>query len=658
MQGLFRIVDRLLRLLLMTALLCLPVAPAGADLRTPAWYDSNAVTLAPDWHYRVPINVPAGSSVNSTIKLDVDFNVLLAAMGVSGTFDPNSPRVVRASGALSTVQEFTDTVYTGITDATGNARGEVRFLLQDAGAVTYYLYFDVTQNGVKSANPQTPINGNFEVGATGTAAPSGWIAPVKANANFDAQMRPVETVSVTSAGTVSDGVNPRLVDGGPNTGSFSYLYGWRSVAGAQVTGNPGVTFSRTIVVPATSPGNITFRYKLGGWDAVNWDTTRIDLVNAGGTVLVEMVGLTAGSYATKPYSPNLGAAAVTTTTPGFGSYNGYDCGLNNVHTAGVTIACHSDTWISVTQSLATYAGQTITFRARSFNDTADSSWYQLDDIEWSVVTGTLGTPEAFGVNITSPAPSTGYIPGQFIPITAQVDANPTAATTPVTAQIYDTAGVLAAGGPYILYNDGSHGDVTAGDAIWSNNGSVPAQPAPTVPLSALGNGWTLRVFARDATTSSIAATANGLAHIPTTPTPETQPDFWNVDEILFNTVGAQIVVNKTNSVISDPVNGAANPKMIPGATVRYCILVTNNGPAGALTVITTDALPPATTYVPGSMKSGTTCVGASTVEDDNNSGADESDPFGASISGSTIVAITSSLANAAVMAITFDVTIN
>ena len=81
--------DRLgqvLRIWLILGLLLAPVTPARADLRTgPGWWDENAVGTAGDWHYRVPINVPGGATVNSTIKVDVDFNALLATMGVSGT---------------------------------------------------------------------------------------------------------------------------------------------------------------------------------------------------------------------------------------------------------------------------------------------------------------------------------------------------------------------------------------------------------------------------------------------------------------------------------------------------------------------------------------------------------------------------------------------
>jgi len=41
---------------------------------------------------------------------------------------------------------------------------------------------------------------------------------------------------------------------------------------------------------------------------------------------------------------------------------------------------------------------------------------------------------------------------------------------------------------------------------------------------------------------------------------------------------AQISVTKVSSVIADPVNGTADPKAIPGATIEYLITVTNAGP--------------------------------------------------------------------------------
>lgn len=129
-------------------------------------------------------------------------------------------------------------------------------------------------------------------------------------------------------------------------------------------------------------------------------------------------------------------------------------------------------------------------------------------------------------------------------------------------------------------------------------------------------------------------------------------------DLILTASPATIVRSKTNTLISDPVNGATNPKMIPGALVRYCLTITNSGPGIAADIAITDALPAATTFVPGSMRSGATCATAATVEDDNATGADESDPLGASITGSTISIIQATMAPSSSFAVTFDVTIN
>ena len=54
-----------------------------------------------------------------------------------------------------------------------------------------------------------------------------------------------------------------------------------------------------------------------------------------------------------------------------------------------------------------------------------------------------------------------------------------------------------------------------------------------------------------------------------------------------------VSVTKVSSVVSDPVNGSANPKAIPGAVVEYLISVTNTGdePADADSVSVTDDAP-------------------------------------------------------------------
>ncbi len=355
------------------------------------------------WNYRVPINVPAGAAVNSTIKVDVDFATLLTAVGAAGTFDINSWRVVRADDAtLAATQEWTDAVYAGATDATGDARGELRFLLQDAGPTTYYLYFDVTANGPKAANPQPPINGNFEVGGTGTQSPPGWTA-TKSNNSFDAQIRPSETPNVTTdTGTPST----ETTDGTPFTGGFSYLIGARTNV-EPTNATSAVVLSRTITVPTTNPGNLVFHYRPEGWDssdngANQWDFLRVQLV-AGATT--EIVGPTFGSYVTYPFSPNKGTGQYSNNNSGYGRYNYWDINGRGNHTAGMTLAAGSEPWFTRTYSLAAYAGQTITLRFISNHSVQYKSWTHIDDVEWSVVAATLGTPST---NVVTPGGFNAY----------------------------------------------------------------------------------------------------------------------------------------------------------------------------------------------------------------------------------------------------------
>ena len=79
---------------------------------------------------------------------------------------------------------------------------------------------------------------------------------------------------------------------------------------------------------------------------------------------------------------------------------------------------------------------------------------------------------------------------------------------------------------------------------------------------------------------------------------------------------ATLTLAKTSSVISDPANGTANPKAIPGAVVGYTIAVTNTGASTVdlNSVLLVDSLPPqimigtaaSPTFTQGSPSSGLT----------------------------------------------------
>ncbi len=131
-----------------------------------------------------------------------------------------------------------------------------------------------------------------------------------------------------------------------------------------------------------------------------------------------------------------------------------------------------------------------------------------------------------------------------------------------------------------------------------------------------------------------------------------------LSDITFCNPTTTLTAAKSSTVLSDPVNLANNPKRIPGATIRYCILITNTGAAAASTIIANDAVPSDLAYVPGSITSGTTCATATTAEDDNASGGDENDPFGGSVSGTTVTGIAANLPAGQTFAFAFNATVN
>ncbi len=89
-------------------------------------------------------------------------------------------------------------------------------------------------------------------------------------------------------------------------------------------------------------------------------------------------------------------------------------------------------------------------------------------------------------------------------------------------------------------------------------------------------------------TSALACTnanAGSATALPATPGGTITPALGDVVTCtLTNThvaVSAFLTILKSSSLVSDPVNGAANPKFIPGAIVRYTFTVANTGPAAA-----------------------------------------------------------------------------
>ncbi|HFC92742.1 MAG TPA: hypothetical protein ENJ51_08005 [Leucothrix mucor] len=426
---------------------------------TLAWYDTNNATTAPNWHYRVPINVPANATINSTIKFDVNFNTLMTQLGVTGTFDSNSLRIVRPNEALVLQQEYSERLYNGVLDPASNAQGEIKFILEDAGPSVYYLYFDSIENGAKAISSQAPINGNFE--HSDGAIPTGWITS-SINANGAQNNEVYDTTygdNYSGTLTCSDqAINN--ADTSPNntnspastTGRKWHLLGYRNKCEDGPNGQKEkITISKSITVPASNMGRLNFFFQLQAYDSIDYDLFQISIDN---TVIDH----------TQLNIANTGNA-LTIKTTGIGRRNQYSVSLVD---AG---------WQQGSLNLAPYAGQTITvsFNTTFATDNVFRSWVKLDDIEWSLVVATLGTAEMqlpeismkkTSATISDPingAISPKAIPGALIEYTITATNNGASATDNNSIAIVDAipastalyvADIASAGSGPVKFNNG------------------------------------------------------------------------------------------------------------------------------------------------------------------------------------------------------------
>lgn len=176
---------------------------------------------------------------------------------------------------------------------------------------------------------------------------------------------------------------------------------------------------------------------------------------------------------------------------------------------------------------------------------------------------------------------------------------------------------------------------------------------------ASGNLTTLTEFASTGWRINLPRTVadTGAISFNFVPGGGTSDDFEIDNVTLYTCQPANLSVTKISSVLSDGIS-ASNPKSLPGATIRYCITISNLGTITASNLTISDVIPANVTYVPGSSFTGSSCGTATTAEDDDAAGGDENDPNGMSISGSTVTGTSSSLAGGASFALVFNATIN
>ena len=145
-------------------------AESGAQFRvvvtnTQGSVTSNPATLtlagaAPwwntQWPYRVEVQVGAAgyARTDQVVEAGINFTTLLAGLGVTGAFAPDSVRVVEANGAGAVTDDHIRYQFDGVSsyEPTTNADGQVVFEMEGATAANqtrrYFVYFGLTTNGI------------------------------------------------------------------------------------------------------------------------------------------------------------------------------------------------------------------------------------------------------------------------------------------------------------------------------------------------------------------------------------------------------------------------------------------------------------------------------------------------------------------------------
>lgn len=126
------------------------------------------------------------------------------------------------------------------------------------------------------------------------------------------------------------------------------------------------------------------------------------------------------------------------------------------------------------------------------------------------------------------------------------------------------------------------------------------------------------------------------------------------DDDDYTVQAALLSVTKQSRVVSDPFNGTTNPKMIPGATVEYCIVVVNAAGGGAAdSVSISDAIPANTTFTAGSIRINGTYTGTVPTGTCNADGV-----VGGSFAANTVSGNLGTVAAGTTRTLYFSVTIN
>lgn len=154
----------------------------------------------------------------------------------------------------------------------------------------------------------------------------------------------------------------------------------------------------------------------------------------------------------------------------------------------------------------------------------------------------------------------------------------------------------------------TQGSTSIASTTTTGTGTTIANGATALTMVTAGQSYTLAEAASGSTvlsqyTASMSCTnaRDGSVTTPTAPAAITPVLGDLITCTITNTpksANASLTTVKTSSVISDPVNGTTNPKLIPGAVVRYSISISNSGtmPVDSSSIFIDDSLPATLEY--------------------------------------------------------------
>lgn len=461
---------------------------------------------------------------------------------------------------------------------------------------------------------------------------------------------------------------------------------------AEMNANVNGTFFQNICLVNGEPISWTFAHRARAGGAAT-QTARFQVANSSGTV-IQTLATQNSLTSNQVWNVNTGTATYTgptglqrvqfnTTNPGsYGNFldsiqltlrpfiqlsTGSSTSVESVPSAGLATLLVTGTATSAISVTVTITGGTAVRGTdyttpgggASFTVTVPAGTYYNAAVPLGITVTDDTAIEGSETITYSISAGTGYTLGHTTSCGSPVQSTATYTITDndarvtlrkqwVNAATGDDASVTIARGATVI-------DTLLSDAGTANELDTDATPTPVVIGETLTLAETLAgtnvgryLGALACTGTADANLANGL----TVGAGET-----GIVCTYTNTRIADLLVDKSSSIVSDGVNGS-NPKAIPGAVIRYCISVTNPGTLAATDIYLADVLPPLMTYIAGSIRTGASCATATTIEDDDAAGADENDPHGASFNGTSLLGFTTSLGAGATFALAFNMLLN